>query len=385
MPQISTSPTQRVRNLIIAFVIVTIAAMCIRPQAIERYLTASDQFYDAKHYVTIALEGYVDPAITAFFPLWPWLLSVTSAAFGITDRVSLALAGSAIATLVFMMSIGLFVRIVRRDHAFNTMPFVIALFVFNPFNVFRVLPFTESLCTLILLGLLNGMQRQTQRFTELFVLALLASLARPVWAFLPIAALGAFVLSRLFGGKALPHVTLAIATGSLVGLGLFCGYLALTTGDAAATFKAQEIWGRSLGLHWELIWAPKSVGGSDDVLIWDLIAFWGPILLVATAFCLALFRRMRHGNRPIDGDFVFWIAALFACGHALAAFLTYPIFASLGRHVFGVPFFIYAVGRYLGEWRESPIKTNTLRIAVAFSFISYIRWWTRFAKGGWIG
>jgi hypothetical protein len=151
-------------------------------------------------------------------------------------------------------------------------------------------------------------------------------------------------------------------------------------------FDAQKYWDRTPGLHWTLFTNPRSVGGSDNVLVWDLHAFYLPAILVAGFLVRALNSRGKESGRS---DIPAWslglFCALIAAAHSGIAFVTYPIFMSLGRHVLATPFFFIAAAILI-----DPFLTNPKRARVAFGWVAIaalylIHFWTRFARVAWIG
>ncbi|NBW83684.1 hypothetical protein EBR21_18215, partial [bacterium] len=43
----------------------------------HRFFVEQTLVFDAGHYFTIARQGYINPAIAAFYPLWPALIKFT--------------------------------------------------------------------------------------------------------------------------------------------------------------------------------------------------------------------------------------------------------------------------------------------------------------------
>lgn len=352
-----------------------------RPASATRYLESLDKFFDTAHYVNIATGGYPDAGTTAFYPLWPLVLRGTGTLFGVESHLAMGLWAGALSVLLFIACIHVMVRVARRAMPRADADLAVLLFALNPTSIFHVIGYTESLCSLLLLFLIHAYRRGGS-VAQVFAFSLLAGVARPVVVFIPFAAAGAAVLAtfadRTQWRGALAHAT-AAAAASLMAYGLYGAYMAATFGSFWTPFRAQNSWGRTFGLHTELITNPKVVGGSWHVLTWDLIAFYLPIVLLVAS--LALFFGKRRGI-PLLADQAYWFCLLMSVGFGLTNLLTYSLFASLGRHVFALPMIFYALGKAAAVWQPGP---RMRKFMVIFSGISYLRWWTRFARAAWIG
>ena len=157
-----------------------------------------------------------------------------------------------------------------------------------------------------------------------------------------------------------------------------------------ASFKAQNSWDRVLGLHWNVIFQPKTVDGSDNVLNWDLQAFWLPILFFILVLFISFKNKVFSNNinlkisSQIKLDIIFLIALLYCCAHSAIQFLTYDLFFSTSRFIFAVPLFYYVLGKLLNEFNLK-YKYYILIFYLIYSFSFFIYWWTRFAREAWMG
>ncbi len=363
----------------LAFILIAFIGMLAKPNAFNMYFISKIPVYDAGFYTKIASNGYTEFRQTAFYPLWPFLLSPIKY-LGNSDFVLFA---SIFALFLFWLSLIILQKfakiILTAEYIFP----VLIIYALNPNSLFHALPYAESLSALLSASflyywyeLLQGEKKQAQ-----FLLSAAAlSASRPILLQSSLSMIFAVLLVSIFSPHERGRIMFHFSVGIRLILALVAGYIPygimchLKFNDAFAPFHAQVLWDRKFGIHWSLILQPKSVSGSDNVLFWDIQAFYLPLIMMITAFWM-----------PIRRNIVFWYCALFSAAHGAIAFLTYPIFMSLGRHIFALPFFALA----LGLWIESiPDRFNPKRIIWIYAGINacfLIYWWTRYARNGWIG
>lgn len=406
---------------LLLFLLAMLIGMLSKPAAFERFFIAQAPIFDAAHYLKIATEGYVEPPLAAFYPLWPLLLKYVVLPLQSPHTV---LIGSLLAFIIFAFSLWPFFKVALRDLPLAAAFCLLCLYVLNPNSLFHILLYTESLTalcgSLFLLNtslLLNSQESPSAtspsaksptsaspsrtRSAVFAVLSLFAlSLARPV-ALPLMASAGAATLCVFYFRSNRPQdffqhiaprrwnnplILLTVATILIVVLAYipYGLHAQQQYGSFLAPFDAQKFWDRKFGLHWDILFKPKSVSSSDNVLFWDIQAFYLPLLLAALPF-LGRWRIVPQAFARLGDDWLYWLCAFFAAAHAAIAFLTYPIFMSLARHVFALPFFFYCVARILKLFWEKPAVRKVAWGYAALSFAFLVYWWSRYAREGWLG
>ena len=362
------------------FLFCMVVGLTARPAGWHKLLVEPHTFYDAANYIRIAIKGYEDPTLMAFYPLWPAILKGFGTLLDLQSPYQYGVLGVVLATLLFGASVYILSRHLLYYGDSVASKFAMWIYVLAPVSIFHIIGYTESLAALLIALLFRGLQRHYP-CSWLFFLSFLICLTRPLSYFIVPAAvlswLGTDFISHLKtqdGNRSRVRQLLAIAMGSAVS---HLGYMYVqwrVVGNAFATTKAQNTWGRELGLHWDLIVHPRVVGGSDQVLHIDMLAFYGPALLLLVAF----FRRWI----PRQQALLFWFAGLVPVGLAGVQFLTYDLFASLARHVFALPFFVIALAIVLQD-RLPSLRWRQFILVIWALFL--VRWWVRFGEGAWIG
>jgi len=406
---------------LLLFLLAMLTGMLGKPAAFERFFISQAPIFDAGHYLKIATEGYVEPPLAAFYPLWPLLLKYVVLPLQSQNAV---LMGSILAFIIFALSLWPFFKVALRDLPLAAAFCLLCLYVLNPNSLFHILLYTESLTalcgSLFLLNtslLLNSQESPSSAspgpaspspaspnrtrsalFAALSLFAL--SLARPV-ALPLIASAGAATICVFFFRSNRPRdfflqlapqrwssplflLTFAIMLTVVLAYIPYGLHAQQQYGHFLAPFDAQKFWDRKFGLHWDILFKPKSVSSSDNVLFWDIQAFYLPLLLVALPF-LGRWRIVPQAFERLGHDWLYWLCAFFAAAHAAIAFLTYPIFMSLARHVFALPFFFYCVARLLKLFWEKPVVRRVAWGYAALSFAFLVYWWSRYAREGWLG
>lgn len=392
-------------KILSAFLLCSLLAMVIEPAyfhyrskpsesstttAYERFFLAEDPTFDAVHYASISVAGYEDPSLAAFYPLWPIVMAPLAHVL-YEHRILLS---QLLAFMLFASALFLLTPLLSSIYGVSIAGAAMLLFALNPNSIFHVLGYPESLVTFVSAAMLWSWWSTRHRYLALLALlcGYVIGLSRP---FLPqqvFACVGALLIAKVMlrfsWQEMLPVALKMLATmvGGLLGLMTFCVYTWFRFGDFLATFHAQESWGRKVGLYWQLIYKPVSVGYSDNVRVWDLQALYGPALVLGVIIWALKSRPQRQPLAVVIGLY----GALFALAHSLINFVTLPLLTSIGRHVFATPMFyvgaacaLFLIQPQDGKW------TRGWRIAfVSYAIISavyLIHWWTRYSRNGWIG
>lgn len=367
----------------------------------RKYFIEPSRAFDANFYLNIAERGYQDPNETAFYPLWPLLLSIFEKI--IPQSLFVQAANLTSVGLFFLSLVTLWFLCERLTNRFVA-HWTVLLFALNPNSVFHALAYPESLFSLLaclfvwftLDFLTNpGLKPALQLF---FVTILMAS-TRPI--LMQILAAGWTTLGVVIfvfrGRRSLEELLrrgsqwLAITTvgclSAYIPYGLYC---LRKFDNFFQPFAAQRAWDRKFGIYWSLITQPKSVSGSDNILVWDLQAFYLPTIL-AGLFIASQWRESvaeptstRATAEPWR-SFTVILVLMIAAAHSAIAFLTYPIFMSLARHVFATPFFFIGAGAVIQDVIPKKYRLKVLGFYAFASMVYLLNFWTRFGKSAWMG
>jgi hypothetical protein len=177
-------------------------------------------------------------------------------------------------------------------------------------------------------------------------------------------------------------VMLLAGTVSYIPFGLIC---LSRFGDFFQPFAAQSLWNRKLGFYLDLILDPKTVGGSDNVLAWELLAFYGPAMAILYYMTRNHPNHEQKTNSTAPSQEIIIFCLMVCAAHAAIAFLTYPIFMSLGRHVLATPFFFVGAAGLVTTLLKKPAGSKLLLFLTIISAAYLVNFWTRFARLAWIG
>lgn len=367
-----------------------------------KYITEPAVKFDHSFYMTIAKNGYQSLGETAFYPLWPIIMGSVISVFPESLEIQ---AGNLLSLVAFGGSLVLIYHLTRDLFGDDAGTWAVFLFALNPNSIFHALAYPESFFSLLTAIFLTLSARYFRNPSALLGLTIFLSAAamgatRPIILQFVSAALCAVLLTAYLYNREpenstqlrLGFIWLGLSTLGMVLSYIPYGLLCLEKfQDFFAPFNAQKLWDRKFGFYWSLLTNPKSVSSSDNVLTWDIQAFYLPVILLGT---FLFFYKPRHLSSPSlqpsrtnrRASVLIILFCLFvAAAHSAIAFLTYPIFMSLGRHVFATPFFfIGAIGvMYAGaptKWRL-PI----LKFYLFASALYLIHFWTRFGKSSWMG
>ena len=210
--------------------------------------------WDSSWYLTIAGTGYTasEPARSAFFPLYPLLVSVFSAPLG----GALVPAGLLVSWTAAIGFLTLLHQVVARARDRATARTVVRVAAFVPPAVFLSAIYTESLFLLLSLGCLVAARRD--RWALAGVLGALASSCRSIGVLLVVPLLVEYLWGRRVSGPR--AVATRVGRWSIAhrplrrellwigvvpaGLLAYAAYLGLATGDPLGAIRAQGDWAR---------------------------------------------------------------------------------------------------------------------------------------------
>lgn len=367
----------------------------LSPNLVTTYWVEPRRSFDLDFYLSIAERGYQEASWPAFYPLWPLIINWYSKIF--QPPAILPMAHVLSILFFFAATIPLW-TLVKTLYDMQTANWVILLASLNPNAIFHALAYPESffclLATLLLLQIHSFLVSQDNKhLLGIACLTGLLSVTRPILPQLLAACLGTVVFLKLKKHPKDHHASnmkwlkisismLCAGTMAYIPFGLLCYQ---RFGNFFQPFVAQSLWNRKLGLYWDLILNPQTVGGSDNVLAWELLAFYGP----ASAILYYLTRsslNIESQSHPTKAPQEIIIFCLMVCAaHGAIAFLTYPIFMSLGRHVLSTPFLFVGVAGLVTTVLKKPMGNKLLLFLTIVSAAYLINFWTRFARLAWIG
>jgi hypothetical protein len=222
--------------------------------------------------------------------------------------------------------------------------------------------------------------------------------------------------------------TVTIWISALLGYSVYGIFCLQSRGDFFAPFNDQKNWGTKLGLHLELLLFPKSP-------LFDLLGLYFPILVLLIAFTLVYFKiknkstlvwvpksplwkvlllypplltfgyiltnlilkrkstEVEHSltrlntsdfTLTLSSNYIFWFCVYFPVVHSALIFFTRDRLYSLGRYVFGVPFFFLALG-YLCCCIPGKKTYQALWWFIAISAIALVEQWVNYGQNKWLG
>jgi hypothetical protein len=188
-------------------------------------------YWDSVWFLEIARDGYERAEDAAFFPLYPLLLKATGASVVSGVLVSLA---------CFAGALWLLHRLVALDFGPRVAGLTVLLVAVFPGAVFFSAVYSESLFLLLSVATVYAARRD--RWALAAVAGALATASRSAGIVLLVPLV---ILWWQSGRRPARLAAIAVVPA---GLAAFCVFLALERGDGWAPFRAQDAWGRELGL-----------------------------------------------------------------------------------------------------------------------------------------
>jgi len=380
----------------VLFVLGFLVSLPFNPQTWTNYFVQPTRNFDLNFYLNIAERGYDDPATPAFYPLWPMILSVVHPLIPKNYTVQ---SSHLLSLAMFFCSLSVVWKLISRMTSQKTATWAVLILALNPNSVFHGLAYPESLfCLLSAIFLLS-----TQSFLAsptpkhlafIFASATLMAATRPVLLQLTAASsLTVAILAILPSSKTeftqkrfaiLTWLVVCVAAFILayIPFGLHC---LIKFGNFFQPFTAQSYWKRVFGLNWSLFVNPETVGGSDNVLVWDLQAFYLPTLFLLLLLYKTAGTTSKQAQASFSVRFITILCLLIAAAHSGIAFLSYPVFMSLGRHVFATPFFIIGAAVVIHQFSTQNTKQKIFAFYTVISAVYFIHFWTRFGRSAWLG
>ncbi len=394
-------------------------------------------YWDVEHYANHVLENRCN----AFYPLWALIIRLLFNPQTI-DRTAYAM--RMVAASIFFITLPGFIWVFTKIFKQAKTTLIISLlFYLSPLAIFRVIGYTEaifSVWTVIFIFLILSYLK-TPHFLKLFgvlLVVFLMSLTRLILIQFTAASLSILatlifkdlycsnnINSFLLSAKKYSQeikLSFAIAIASFMGYAVYGNFCLMTRGDFFAPFHDQSLFGKKLGFHPELLLFPKSplvdlwglyypfillglallivalTVGKKSLKVWlPQSLFWNLLLIYPPAWVLlaasqniftARNRRIllvsQENFSSLINNYVFWFSLYFCVANSLIYFFIETRLYSLGRYVFGVPFFFVALG-YLYDSIASGKLDRLLWGAIGISAILLIQQWVIYGQNGWLG
>lgn len=390
-------------------------------RAIPPQLPQKSYYWDIELYANMALQN----TCTAFYPLWGFIITHL---FYPQNLEQYANYFKITATAFFCISTPLVFWVFKKALINEYLALIITLaYTVNPMAIFRVIGYTESLFSLlgifvIWLLLPENKLNEKIKLILLSFISILMALTRPVLVQMIFACLFSLI-TIFFLTKQLSKTnlfrTFAISISAILGYSIYGFSCLQSKGDFFAPFHDQKQWGKTLGLHLELLFFPKSplfdlLGLYLPILIliisfiviywkskkqkllvfipkiflWDILIIYPPVLVLA--YILNSWRGAKKEiitskfTNSLQNNYLFWFCIYFSVINALIVFLTQNRLASLGRYIFAVPFFFLALG-YLYCCFPGKRKYKNLLFLIIVSTIALVQQWIDYGKDQWLG
>jgi hypothetical protein len=433
------------------FILCAAIAMILEPAIFHKFFASPElvptptptndgYLWDVKHYSIMALKDQCG----AFYPLWPWLIRLLfhPTTFQEAARYFVLSASGLFFASLFPLYFGFKKALDRSDLAL----LIILVYSLNPMSIFRVIGYTEiwfSILSIAFIWVLLLKSKDTIKLFMLFVIVFLMSLSRPV--LIQIIFSSGAALMTIFIWEWLKQkenfdfmnngikkflkeikITFTIWLSAVLGYSLYGLYCWQSRGNFFAPFEDQKNWGKTLGLHLELLFFPKSllwdiVGlyipflllgisvfliyikmTSKEVFIfipkngiWNILLLYPPLLIIAYAFKTFQAKINRNPDlkkleindctNDLTQNYLFGFSIFFPLIHSGIVFFTQDRLFSLGRFVFATPFLFLALGYLCGCFDNQNKVYNTLYWVSAISAFTLIEQWGRYGRNEWLG
>ena len=403
--------------LFLLFLVIPIS-IAINPELVPRFLGETSHisqhgYLDLEHYIAIARNFDLEAWRTAFYPVWPSLLRFANNLSTIGIYKTAIFLSALIGVISLVISKSIFYRITE-----NTLSGFISwsLYVISPMTVFFFCGYTESLFALeswlVIIAAINiltlGKSNRRLYFINAFILvtsSIFLALTRPTLVQNIFSVIGTMlILSNLKKGRVSLSYNRCIKVSILILASSIIGYIIYGSSLIAEGFRffepfhAQSDWNKSLGFRPIFLLTSKSP-------IIDLWGLYYPLILIASSTSglklfnieLGFIQRVFFKKLPLtllypplgivyglasnlvnpkgknnhvllkespnklstfrELEFIFWYSALFAFSHSIITFLTQPEYMnSLGRYVFGQPYFYIAMSFVIAKIGEQNIR-----------------------------
>lgn len=405
--------------------------------------SSTNYYWDVRHYAEMVLGN----RCTAFYPLWPLLIRLLFQPQNLEQAAYSLLNVSTIIFFVSTpFLVWIFIKALKNQSiaflsilAFTINPMAIFRVIGYTESLFSALSII-----FIWLCLRQTKFKGNLELLLLFLITLLLSLNRPILAQTAIASIAALVTIYFFECKRtemqgnfftkLCHfsqeikMTIILWVAAITGYSFYGFYCLRSRGNFFAPFLDQKPWSSDTGLHLELLLFPKSplfdlLGLYFPILVlalslffvyckvndksplvwvpkfplWNALFLYPPLLILSYAVnYLRLKKKSTKTQRALtplntadftkslSRNYIFWFCVYFPVIHAILILLTRDRLYSLGRHIFGIPFFFLALG-YLCCCIPGKKTYQTLWWLIVISAIALVEQWVNYGQNQWLG
>lgn len=318
--------------------------------------------WDSQWYLRIAAHGY-ESITTAFFPLYPWLLSWAG-----PSEIRMAVWGVLVSNTCFLFALYFLYRLTSIDFDEKTAERAVFLLAFFPTTAFFSAVYTESLFLLLSVAAFYCVRKQ--RWPVAGLLAGLAGLTRNS-GWILFVMLGIEYTRFLKTARQSPRwLEIFFLSLPLLAFWGVMGYFALEFRSATAGLESQEYYYRSWSWPWEALHSDfnsfwgifqtlgEALGGSN----WRSVFF--EISLSAISFFdffmpfLVLALLIQH-RKILPLSYAVYILLIMSI-HLFHARFLFPRTAGTLRYLMVTFPFVQLLGRHLGRYEWGP----TARIVV---------------------
>jgi Gpi18-like mannosyltransferase len=242
-------------------------------------LTAWERF-DALWFLRIADAGYgLHDGSAAFFPLYPLAIRALSFVLGGRPFAASVLVSNA----AFLGALVVTYLLTEREFDEPRARTTVVLLAFLPTSYFFLMPYSESLFLLLVVGAFWGARRG--RWVLAGGCGALAALTRSV-GLVMVPALAVEAMHRRAEGRGPAWPGLLAAAGSGLGTVAYLGWWQIRAGDWLAPLTRQQNWQREFSWPWATLWngtrsAFRFVGGTNGgywIADWLIVV---PVLLLS--------------------------------------------------------------------------------------------------------
>jgi hypothetical protein len=400
-------------------------------------------YWDVEHYASKALNNVCN----AFYPLWSLIIRFLFHPQTLEQAAHYCLI---LATILSIVSIFPTVWVFEQALEQKYLALLLVLsYYLNPMSIFRVIGYTESLFSVFIIIFISAFvyQKHINQLLKIFILcsiAFLMCLTRPVLIQILFSALASLVTivllenlkkqlnsNNLLVSFAFKHeikITVGICVSAVLGYSVYGLSCLKSRGNFFAPFQDQQYWGKSLGLHLELLFLPKAplfdllglylplmVWGLAITLVylklnekepfvfvpkspsWNILILYPPLLIILYVFNFIRLKKkeltsesklkqlkISEYTKTLSTNYLFWFCVYFPVAHSVIVILTQDRLFSLSRFVFAVPFFFLAVG-YLCRCIPSKKTSNAVVWFILISAIALVQQWVNYGKDEWLG
>ncbi len=406
--------------ILFLFILVIPSSVLINSEILQRFagIHISNKYNDLNHYLSLA----ENLRCSAFYPLWPLLIK----SFSHLKFINLHLSAVTLSITFGLISLFIGINTITKLSVNQKSSTILSyIYVLSPMTVFFFVGYTEAFFSLLswiaismIIKFYNNDSFEFSHFLSLFLIYTLLSLTRATMVQTIFSSFGSLILIKLNNSspndnqlnfKKLIKFSVCMITGCLFGyllIGIFCS----VSGEGfLAPFAYQKEWGKSLGFR------PLFLLNTRSPVI-DLWGLYYPFLIFASYLVDFSVLRIKfeklslliYQNFPItliypplgllisilkksdrklirskkflinlsqaddlyfqENEFLFLYCILFSISHSLICFFTQEQFLySLGRYVFGQPYFYVAFAILINSKRR--MLVNNPKIILTFSLI----------------